>query len=312
VLCALCVTALAACVPRVRQGPGPVGPPEAHSLFGQPLYSPERPLDQRQRLELQLDSARQAYERNPDDAEALLWYGRRTAALGHYREAVGLFSEGIERHPRDARFYRFRGHRWITLRRFDRAVADLTRAARLTHGVPDQPEPDLAPTAGGPSGTLQGSIWYHLGIAHYLRGEFGRAAIAFRAALGLARGDDARVAASDWLYMSLRRGGRTADAAAVLTALGQPAAVGESAAYYRRIRLYRGELPPDSLLDANGRNGIDLATQGYGVGNWYLYNGHPAEAEAVFWRVLGAENWAPFGYIAAEADLRRLARTQEH
>jgi tetratricopeptide (TPR) repeat protein len=308
VLALACAAALAGCVP--GRGPGPAGEPEARSLFGQPLYPPELTLEARQRLEAQLDSARLVYEKDPDNADAVLWYGRRAAALGHYREAISLFTEGMNKHPRDARFYRFRGHRWITVRRFDRAVGDLERAVRLTRGQPDQPEPDLEPSAAGPLGTLQGSIWYHLGLAYYLRGEFARAAPAFRAALGLARNDESRVAAADWLYMSLRRLGRSAEAEAVLRPFGPGLVLRDNLAYLRRIRLYRGELPPDSLLDPAGRSNVELATQAYGVGNWYLYNGRQSDAEAIFWRITSAENWAPFGYIAAEADLRRLTRAQ--
>ncbi|MFL5386184.1 MAG: tetratricopeptide repeat protein [Longimicrobiaceae bacterium] len=295
----------------VRRGPGPAGEPEAKSLFGQPLYSPEQPLEVRQRLEAQLDSARLAYEANPDQADAILWYGRRAAAAGHYRESISLFTEGIKKHPRDARFYRFRGHRWITVRRFDRAVGDLEHAVRLTRGQPDPVEPDVNPGPAGPLGTLQWNVWYHLGLAYYLRGEFARAAPAFRAALNLSRNDDSRVAAADWLYMSLRRLGRTADAEAVIRPFGPEVRVVENGSYLRRIRMYRGELPPDSLLDATGRSTLELATTGYGVGNWHLYNGRQSEAEAVFWRITSAENWAPFGYIAAEADLRRLTRAQQ-
>ena len=304
-----CAAALAGCVP--GRGPGPAGEPEARSLFGQPLYAPEVTLEVRQRLEAQLDSARLLYEKDPDQADALLWYGRRAAALGRYREAISLFSEGIRKHPRDPRFYRFRGHRWITVRRFDRAVGDLEHAVRLVRGQPDQVEPDAAPTTPEPLGTLQGNIWYHLGLAYYLRGEFARAAPAFRASLGLARNDESRVAAADWLYMSLRRLGRASEAAEVLRPFGPGMQLRDNVPYLRRIRLYRGELPPDSLLDATGRNALEMATQAYGVGNWYLYNGRQSEAEAIFWRITSAENWAPFGYIAAEADLRRIARMQQ-
>ena len=310
-LACACVVVLVGCVPKVGGGPGPAGEPEARSLFGQPLYPPEVPLEARQRLEAQLDSARRAYEANPSSADAIIWYGRRAAALGHYRESISLFTEGIGKHPRDARFYRFRGHRWITVRRFDRAVADLERAVRLTRGQPDQVEPDATPTGAGPLSTLQGNIWYHLGLAYYLRGEFGRAAAAFQGALALARNDDSRVSSADWLYMSLRRAGRAAEAEMVIRPFGPEVRVFENQSYLRRIRLYRGELPADSLLDPGGRNAIDVATLAYGVGNWHLYNGRPSDAEAIFWRITSAENWAPFGYIAAEADLRRITRQEQ-
>ena len=48
------------------------------------------------------------------------------------------------------------------------------------------------------------------------------------------------------------------------------------------------------------------------MGNWHLYNGRRREGEDILWRVVQAENWAPFGYIAAEADLHRLERRGRH
>jgi tetratricopeptide (TPR) repeat protein len=301
---------LAACVPSVRRDPSPdLGRPEAVSLFGNRLYPPELPLERRTRLEADLAAARRAYEARPDNADALIWYGRRLGYLGRYRDAIAVYSEGIARHPRDARMYRHRGHRLITLRRFEHAIRDLRLAARLTAGQPDQVEPDGMPNAQNvPLSTLQGNIWYHLGLAHYLRGDWGHAAEGFRQALARARNDDSIVAASDWLYMSLRRGNRPAEAARVLEPIRRDMRITENTGLHRRLLMYRGEIPADSLLTDEG-DGTQLANVGYGVGNWHLYNGRRREAEDILWRVVQAENWAPFGYIAAEADLRRLERS---
>jgi tetratricopeptide (TPR) repeat protein len=301
---------LAACVPSVRRDPSPeMGRPEAVSLFGNRLYPPELPLERRTRLEAQLAEARRAYEARPADADALIWYGRRLGYLGRYRDAVAIYNEGIKRHPRDARLYRHRGHRMITLRRFEHAIRDLRLAAHLTSRQPDQVEPDGLPNEQNiPLSTLQGNIWFHLGLAHYMRGEWGRAAESFRQALARARNDDAVVAASDWLYMSLRRGGRTAEAARVLERIRRDMRIVENTGYHRRLLMYRGELTADSVLAGEG-DGMHLANQSYGVGNWHLYNGRRREAEDILWRVVQAENWAPFGYIAAEADLHRLERS---
>lgn len=300
---------LASCVPPVvRPGNGPVGRPEAVSLLGQPLYPPELPLEVRQEREAQLAAARAGYEAAPNDADSILWYGRRLAYLGRYREAIQVFSEGVRKHPNDARMYRHRGHRYITVRRFDRAVRDLRYAARLVRSRTDEVEPDGLPNDQNvPLTTLQGNIWYHLGLAYYLRGDFTRAASSFRQDLALAKNDDNVVAASDWLYMSLRRAGREDEARRVLEPIRRDMRLIENHSYHRRLLLYRGELPPDSLL-AEGGSALDAATLQYGVGNWHLYNGRRREAEEIFWRVTAAENWAPFGYIAAEADLHRLTR----
>lgn len=297
---------LASCIGR-RGPPTAAGYPEATSLLGAPLYAVERPLERRQQLEADLAQAYAAYERNPDDADAIIWLGRRVAYLGRYRDAIGIFSEGIRKHPNDPRMYRHRGHRWITVREFDRAVQDLEQAARLLRGRPDEVEPDGTPSArNAPLSTLHFNVWYHLGLAHYLRGEWSQALYGFRNALSVARNDDSRVAATDWTYMTLRRMGREAEASALLESIHPGMEIVENDSYYRRLLMYKGLLSPDSLLAQNGGDATTLATQGYGVGNWYLYNGRVDQAEEIFWRVTSAEEWAPFGYIAAEADLRRM------
>jgi tetratricopeptide (TPR) repeat protein len=300
---------LAACAGRTP--PTAAGSPEAVSLLGAPLFALELTPEQRQPREAALTAAYAVYQRDPENADAIIWLGRRVAYLGRYRDAIDIFTEGVRKHPDDPRFYRHRGHRYITTRRFDEAVQDLQRAAVLMAGKPDEPEPDGALDARGtPRSTLHGNVWYHLGLANYLRGDFSRAAFAFRNALIVAGNDDSRVSASDWLYMSLRRAGREAEAAAVLEPIREGMDIIENQPYYRRLLLYKGLLPPDSLLVPD-QDATTVATLSYGVGNWHLYNGRPEQAEEIFWRVTSAENWTPFGYIAAEADLRRILRRRD-
>jgi tetratricopeptide (TPR) repeat protein len=281
--------------------------PEAISLLGQPLYRPEIPAETRAALETNLAQARQAYDRAPADADAIIWLGRRTAYLGRYREAIEIFTRGITLHPRDARLYRHRGHRYITVRELDRAVRDLEQAAALVDGQPDQIEPDGAPNRFGiPRSTLHSNIWYHLALAHYLKHDFARALPAWQRALEVSDNDDMFVASADWLYMTLRRLGRDPEATALLRRVSRDMEILENDAYHRRLLMYRGEIPPDSLLRVDTADPVQVATYGYGVGNWYLSNGRRDEAVAIFRRVLTAGNWAAFGVIAAEAELRTL------
>src|SRR4029079_14854032 len=119
--------------------------------------------------------------RDPSSADAAIWLGRRLAYLGRFPEAIEAFTQGIAIHPADARLYRHRGHRYITTRRFDREVADLTKASQLVAGKQDEVEPDGAPNkAGIPRSTLQSNIWYHLGLAQYLSGDFDAALASYR------------------------------------------------------------------------------------------------------------------------------------
>lgn len=303
----LAILTLSACAPRMA-APGPgTAAPEAVSLLGQPLHSPALAPETSERLERDLAQARAAYEAAPDDADALIWLGRRTAYLGRYREAIEIFTEGVHKHPGDARMYRHRGHRYITVRELDRAVADFERAAELIRGRPDEVEPDGMPNRFNiPTSTLHSNVWYHLGLAHYLRGDFDRALSAYREAMQVSNNDDMLVATSDWLYMTLRRLGRDEEAARVLDRIQPEMNILENHAYHRRLLMYKELLPPESLLDAASDDPVEIATQGYGVGNWYLYNGDEARAREIFRRVLEATNWAAFGYIAAEAELQRM------
>lgn len=307
---------LAACAPPAADDAAAVSldsasdtaaPVEATSLLGEPLRRPALSAENRQRLEVNLDTARAAYERTPSDADSIIWLGRRLAYLGRYRDAIATFGEGIREHPDDARMYRHRGHRWITVRQLDSAVADLSRAAELIRGQPDVVEPDGAPNRFNiPTSTLQSNIWYHLGLAHYLRGDFEQALEAYRECMRVSANDDMRVATADWLYMTLRRLERDEEAARVLEPIHADMRILENDAYHRRLLMYKGELPPDSLLAGDGSDALQMATQGYGVGNWYLYEGDTTRAREIFERVMSYGNWAAFGHIAAEAELVRM------
>ncbi|HYH47385.1 MAG TPA: tetratricopeptide repeat protein [Thermoanaerobaculia bacterium] len=285
----------------------PAGEAEAVSLLGRPLVAPELPAELRRQREAQLAEARAAAEARPDDPDALIWLGRRTAYLGRYREAIGIFTRGVTRFPQDARFLRHRGHRHLSLRRFDLAEGDLEAAARLVFGRPDEVEPDGLPNAAGiPTSTLQSNIWYHLGLARYLQGDFAAALPAYRAGLEVAKNPDMQVATRQWLYLTLRRLGRDAEAAEVLAPVHADMEILENQAYHRLLLLARGEVSAADLLAAKASSDLDPASLGYGVGAWYLVQGQREEALRTFLQVVETGPWSAFGVIAAEAELHRL------
>jgi len=254
----------------------------------------------------QLAEAEAALKASPDSADALIWVGRRQGYLARYDDAIATFTRGVERYPSDARFLRHRGHRYITTRQFAKAIADLTRAADLTRGKPDEIEPDGQPNARNiPTSTLQTNIWYHLGLAHYLMGDFEAAARAYAEDLRINPNDDNLVAVTHWAYMTQRRLGHDEDARRLLDPITKDLDVIENGSYHRLLLMYKGELPEAELMQTVDA-GLDLVTTGYGVGNWHFYHGRRAEAEAVWKRIVAAaDQRAAFGYIAAEADLAR-------
>jgi tetratricopeptide (TPR) repeat protein len=269
--------------------------------------APPLTRETRRDFEAKLAEARKNAETEPS-ADNLIWLGRRIAYLGHYKNAIKVFTEGAEKFPDDARFLRHRGHRLITLRCFDLAIADFDRAVKLIKGKPDQVEPDGLPNARNiPTSTLQSNIWYHLALAHYLKGDFKAALKAYREAEKVSTNPDMLVATTHWLYMTLRRLGREKEAAGVVAAIKPDLDVIENADYYKLIRLYQGKTTADEMLKEIGSEagGLSKASIGYGLGNWFLYNGRRDEAEKIFRQIILGNQWASFGHIAAEAELSR-------
>jgi tetratricopeptide (TPR) repeat protein len=278
--------------------------PDATSLLGTPLYaaapSPEALAN--------LEAARRAWAENARDPDRLIWFGRRAGYAQRFRDAIGIFSEGIALHPADARMYRHRGHRYISIRELDNAIADLSKAAELVKGRPDDVEPDGQPNARGiPTSTLKTNVYYHLGLAHYLKGDFEKALDAYRSCLEFSKNPDMIVATSHWLYMTLRRLGRDADARKVLEPIAAGMDVIENGSYHRLLLMYKGEAEADALLASAQAGGLDAVTIGYGVGNWHLCNGRRDRAMRIFRDMVEkrAAQWPAFGYIAAEAELAR-------
>ena len=280
-------------------------PPEAGSLLGDELRRPDLPSGMTVRLDSALAVAREAWERAPDDVDSIIWLGRRTAYLGRYREAIGIFTDGLRTHPDDPRLLRHRGHRWITVRQLDSAIADLAAAARATSGQPDQVEDDGMPNAAGiPVSTLQTNIWYHLGLAYYLRGEFSLAWAAYEQGLAASTNPDMTVAFQYWMALVARRTGDAAAVRAILARVDRSTVLLENGTYHRLLLYFQGRLPEDSLVPDETDPALDV-TAAYGVAAWRLSNGWAGEADQLFRHIVSTPAWPSFGFIAAEAELAR-------
>lgn len=228
--------------------------------------------------------AEAALAAEPRNVARLIALGLAQSGARQYREAIETVTRGLAIAPDNALLYRWRGHRYLSVRELDRARSDLTRGSQL-------------------DSTIYGT-WYHLGIVRYVEGEFAGAAEAFRRALPLAPDAGELAGATDWLWMSLARAGRGADAQALLDR--RPDSLATNNAYAARLRLYRGQSRPDEIVASADTSDVAVATLSYGVGNWYLIRGDTVRAREWFRRAIASGGWPAFGFIAAEADLARL------
>jgi tetratricopeptide (TPR) repeat protein len=280
---------------------------EATSLLGEKLVRPTPTGEARTKMEELLSAATRAYNSAPTNADSIIWLGRRTAYLGRFNEAIDIYTRGIALHPKDARLLRHRGHRYLTTRQLDKAIADFQKAYELTRNKPDEIEPDGLPNARNiPTSSLKSNIRYHLGLAHYLKGNFAKAAKLYAEDVAAARNVDTHVASAHWLYMSLRRLGKVREAEAVLIPISAKMDVIENTAYHRLLLLYKGELKPSDILPDQETPTLENVTTAYGVANWHLYDGRKDEAAKLFQQITAVKSqWTSFGYLAAEAELAR-------
>ena len=199
--------------------------------------------------------------------------------------------------------YRHRGHRYVSIREFDRAIEDLEHASQLIEGTENEIEPDGLPNALNiPISSLHGNTWYHLGLAYYLKHDWPNAYRAYKAGFDAGRNDDNRVSTTHWLYMILRRMGKHEAANDVLEVITADMNVIENTVYHNLCLFYKGEITLEEMLgdDADSSTGAAAA---YGIANWYYYNGDKTEAQARLESLLATDSWSAFGFIAAEADL---------
>jgi tetratricopeptide (TPR) repeat protein len=248
-----------------------------------------------------VESADLALARGPASADLLLAAAAARDALYRFSESIPIYTRGIDEYPNDVRFLRFRGHRFLNLRRFDPAILDLKKAS------------EIAPSSF--------DLSYHLALAYYLRGDYNHAAREFQRCLALGavpapavpRGmpagwrschnldADARVATLHWNWLALRRTGKAAEAAALLAQVDDKVTVKENTAYLRNILQFKREHAEELPGPQYG------PTVGYSHGMWHLLAGRREQACAAFQKVLSSPHWTTFGYIGAEAEVARGA-----
>jgi tetratricopeptide (TPR) repeat protein len=278
------------------------------SLMGDSLSTTVDSVVQKDQID-KLEMAIAAYSEDPTQ-ENLVWIGRREAYLGRYDLAIRTFTKALNESPIAYEALRHRGHRFISIRKFDQAIADLIRAVNLMEGEPLQIEEDGMPNRLNiPLSNVQFNVWYHLGLAYYLKRDWENAVEAYEKCLAVSDNDDLKVATLDWYYMALMKLGREDQAKALIGKVHEGMEIIENDAYFKRILMYKGKLAPKALLtteDNDEDQSLQYVTQGYGLGNYFLMQGDTSSAILTFQNVLDTGYWSAFGYIASEMEMSTL------
>ena len=293
----------AACAQKPSSESESIALPVEDSIFTTPLGK-KYPMPVPNEVALaNFQQAKTVFEANPTDVEALIWYGRRTAYLGRYQQAIAIYTEGIKNFPQDARLYRHRGHRYISIRNYEAAIADLEKAASLIQGTADQIEPDGMPNAQNiPLSSLHSNVWYHLGLAYYLSQRYEKAYSAYLKCRESGANYDNIVSSTHWLYLIQLRLGNPERADSLLAPIQKEGVVIENQSYADLCQLYKGWISPDTLLQASPGNPSNDAVN-YGLANWYLHQGDSSKGIQLLEALVAGKAYTSFGYLAAEGDL---------
>src|SRR5215207_11226571 len=104
--------------------------------------------------------AQAALASDPKNVQKFIALGVAQSGARQFREAIQTFTRGLAIAPNDPMLYRWRGHRYLSVRELDRAKADLEKGFALD--------------------STNYGILYHLGIVRYIRGDFAGAAAMFQ------------------------------------------------------------------------------------------------------------------------------------
>lgn len=281
---------------------------QVFSLLEIPLPKKQMTRRIQEKREQELLTARINYEQNPDKLDNIIWYGRRLAYLGYFKEAIRIYSIGLDKYPTSHKLLRHRGHRYITVRNFSSAIEDLQKAAFYVRPQKTEIEPDGLPNRiNQPLSNTKFNIWYHLGLAYYMKGNYDKAISSFKQCMEFCDNDDLIIATTNWFYMTYRKTGNQQAAEELLEPIHQDMTVIEYVSYYRHLLMYKGIYDAESLLeDAERENNSLDPTAAYSIANWYLYNGNVDTATAILNRIILNDRWDAIGYIASEVDLLSL------
>lgn len=275
--------------------------PVVVSLLGKEYFEPKREPAAQAKLDSNLVVAKKNFEADPSE-ENYIWYGRRTGYLLRLDDAIKIFTEGLEKYPDSYRLLRHRGHRYVTQRKFDLAIADLQKAEQLMAGKPLEVEPDGAPNKLNiPLSTTQFNVFYHLALAHYLKRDYKNAESVWNKCLAVCENDDSRVAVQHWLFMTLAKQRKLQEAADLVMNISDSLKLIENDEYYQLIKFYKGGdgftmYPPMSAI-------VSSASFGYGMGNFLLTGGDTARSLQIFEGIVATDQFAAFGFIASEVEL---------
>lgn len=270
------------------------------TLTGRKLQAPDFPETVRTKLELDLLEAQAVFDVSPERESSFIWLGRRLGYLGRYKDAVEVFSLGLEKFPQSYKLYRFRARHRARSRDFSGAIADYEMGLKNMGGIPDSFEPDGIPNSIGLTiSTYRNNLHYYLGQTSFATGDYQRMydelEKSTQSPIALPF-DDHQIAVVFWQYIALMKLGKKDEAVRVLASLTQAPKLVENHSYYKAAQVLKGKTSEVEIL----KNGDSLAK--FALGMTKVFSGNEARGRAILSAVVEE---SALGYWPAEVELTR-------
>ncbi len=270
--------------------------PQVASLGGNALFALKD-------TEALVSTAQAEVLKDPTNPELLLKLGRTQDAIWRFRDATETYTSGIEKFPKDFRFYRMRGQRYISTRQFPKAIEDLQKVAKY------------APASFEAA--------YYLGLAYYFNGDHEKAASEFgrceaqmkspipgtgtqfegRTCESMREDKNRLIPVQYWRYLALRRAGLMSEAKKYLDVEVSPLLdIKGTKAFYDALLFFKGIKEINEMLIGANEGSRDYLTRASATATFLFTEGERAKACGIWRRDAMDPNWDHLGLINAESE----------
>ena len=272
--------------------------PQIASLGGNALFSLKD-------TEALVSAAEAAVSKDPTNPELLLKLGRTQDSIWRFRDATETYSSGIEKFPKDFRFYRMRGQRYISTRQFPKAIDDLQKVAKYAPG------------------SFEAA--YYLGLAYYFNGDHEKAAselarceaqmktpltgaatgtqLEGRTCESMREDKNRLIPVQYWRYLALRRAGLMSEAKKYLDVEVSPLLeIKGTTAFYDALLFFKGIKEINEMLAGANEGSRDYLTRASATATFLFTEGERAKACGIWRRDVMDPNWDHLGLINAESE----------
>jgi tetratricopeptide (TPR) repeat protein len=235
-------------------------------------------------------SSERLFLERPNDPKLWLAKGLALEKQLLFLDAIETYSEGLSFNPFDDSLLECRGHIYITVGRYNEAIADSTTCVRIN--------------------PLNWYGWYHIGLGHYFLGNFEKAVKAFEQCLVVAYPENEHnVAAIDWMYICLKHMNRNSDASKLLEKIDNNTTRSKST-YEERLFVYKGLTKPEDLLNSiksDKTHDFFYSIYGNAIALHLYFQGDKNRAKYLFEDIISKDCcWQTFGYLSSRLELKRL------